>query len=373
MDFTPSEELREIRKLARRILTDVVTDDALKAHDREGHAYHQRAWQELGRSELLGVALPASLGGGEMSAVELAAVLEEVGRAAAPIPVAATLALAVEPLARSGHAAARELIAATLAEGPVVAGAWAEADSRNPLAPTTTARRDGDRVIINGTKIAVEGGTVARHFVITATLDGAPTLLLVPRDADGVTVVARRATNFAPVAELQLRDVAVPGSAVLDGAAPLIAACMDLYLLLQSAQMLGLADRALELTAEYVTRRTQFGVPIATFQAVSQRTGDCYIDVQAMRLMVQRAAWRLGTGREATREIRVARFTAAEGGHRVVSAAQHLHGGMGFDKDYPLHRYFLTMKQLEFACGGANAQLAELGRMVREQALAEIA
>ena len=123
----------------------------------------------------------------------------------------------------------------------------------------------------------------------------------------------------------------------------------------------------MRLTAEYTKTREQFDRPIATFQAVGQRAADAYIDAEAIRLTAWQAAWRLAAGLPAAAEVAVAKFWAAEGGQRVVHAAQHLHGGIGVDRDYPLHRYFLWAKQLELTLGGATAQLLRLGALLADE------
>ena len=116
----------------------------------------------------------------------------------------------------------------------------------------------------------------------------------------------------------------------------------------------GVCEQALKMTAEYTKTREQFDRPIATFQAVGQRAADAYIDTEAIRLTALQAAWRLEEGLPAAGEVAVAKFWAADGGQRVVHAAQHLHGGIGVDRDYPLHRYFLWAKELELTLGGAE-------------------
>lgn len=131
-----------------------------------------------------------------------------------------------------------------------------------------------------------------------------------------------------------------------------------------SAHLLGLAKGALKLTAQYAGTRQQFGRPIGSFQAVSQRLADGWIDLQGMEASLWQAAWRLSEGLSAEREVLIARWQAAEGCHRIVATAQHVHGGFGFDRDYPLHRYFLTAKAWELQLGGPNAVLAELGALV---------
>ena len=123
----------------------------------------------------------------------------------------------------------------------------------------------------------------------------------------------------------------------------------------------GMTEAVLALTASYAVGRQQFGQPIAAFQAVSQRTGDAYIDNEAVRLTAWQAAWRLAEGLPADEAILTAKFWAAEGGWRIVHAAHHLHGGVGVDRDYPLHRYFLAHKQLELQLGSATPTLLRLG------------
>ena len=126
----------------------------------------------------------------------------------------------------------------------------------------------------------------------------------------------------------------------------------------------GVCAAALALTAEYAKTREQFGKPIATFQAVGQRAADAYVDVEAVRLTAWQAAWRLTEGLPAAPELAVAKFWAAEGGQRVVHAAAHIHGGVGVDRDYPLHRFFLLTEQIELTLGGARQSLARLGAVL---------
>jgi acyl-CoA dehydrogenase len=123
----------------------------------------------------------------------------------------------------------------------------------------------------------------------------------------------------------------------------------------------GAAAAALALVAEYTKTREQFGKPIATFQAVGQRAADAYVDTEAIRLTAWQAAWRIDQGLPAEKEVAIAKFWAADGGQRVVHAAVHLHGGVGVDREYPLHRYFLMTKHIELTLGGATEQLLQLG------------
>ena len=139
---------------------------------------------------------------------------------------------------------------------------------------------------------------------------------------------------------------------------------LDRALLGVCALELGVAERALRITAQYTTERRQFDRPIGSFQAVQQRAADAWIDVEAIRLTAWQAAWRLAQGLPAREELLVAKFWAAEAGHRITYAAQHLHGGIGVDVDYPIHRYYLWSKALELTLGSGARQLARLGEAI---------
>jgi 3-oxocholest-4-en-26-oyl-CoA dehydrogenase beta subunit len=130
----------------------------------------------------------------------------------------------------------------------------------------------------------------------------------------------------------------------------------------------GVIERALELTAEYARSRVQFGRPIGSFQAVAQRLADAYIDAEAVRLTMWQAAWLLAAGQSGPAvdaAVATAKFWAAEAGHRVAHTAVHVHGGLGIDMTYPVHRYFTAAKHYEFALGGATAQLRRIGAVLR--------
>ena len=190
-------------------------------------------------------------------------------------------------------------------------------------------------------------------------------MFVVAADAAGLTCERQATTTGTPEAQLVLAGVRLGGDAVLgpvDEAGDRPALAVEHATVAACAVMAGLAAEAVRMTGEYTSSREQFGRPIATFQAVGQRAADAYVDAHAIRLTMLQAAWRLTAGFPADREVAIAKYWASAGGQRVVHAAQHLHGGIGVDRDYPLHRYFLLAKQLELTLGGANRQLVNLGR-----------
>jgi acyl-CoA dehydrogenase len=193
---------------------------------------------------------------------------------------------------------------------------------------------------------------------------------IVDTGADGVALTRQTTTTGRPEAIVDLDGVRVGADRLLgedaDGAAviTLITEFATTALCVQEA---GACASALDLTAEYTKTRVQFDKPIATFQAVGQRAADAYVDTEAIRLTAWQAASRLAAGLPAAAEVAVAKYWAAEGGQRVVHAATHLHGGVGVDRDYPLHRYFLLTRQIELTLGGANESLRRLGRLLAEE------
>jgi acyl-CoA dehydrogenase len=123
-------------------------------------------------------------------------------------------------------------------------------------------------------------------------------------------------------------------------------------------------EAATAQAAEYTSHREQFGRPLSTFQGAQLRAADAYIDTECIRVTTLQAAWRLDTGLSAHAEVLVAKWWAAEAGQHAVHNTQHLHGGMGADIDYPVHRYFLWGKQIEDTLGGASATLSHLGTVL---------
>jgi hypothetical protein len=198
-------------------------------------------------------------------------------------------------------------------------------------------------------------------------------LFLVDPQAAGVTLEKQILTTGEPHAKMTLDGVRVAAEDVLgepSKGASILEWLVPRAQIALCAMELGVTGRVLRMTASYTTTRQQFDRPIATFQAVAQRAADAYIDVETIRVTTWQAAWRLEQGLPASQAVSMAKYWAAEAGHRVVYAAQHLHGGMGYDLDYPLHRYYLWSKQIELTLGSASAHLARLGA---EIAGAEIA
>jgi alkylation response protein AidB-like acyl-CoA dehydrogenase len=359
MDFSFTEEQNEIQGLARQILSDKVTHERLKEIEAEPDWFDRDLWGELAKAGLVGIALPEDVGGGGFGILEACLVLQEIGRAVAPIPYLPTVVMAAMPIAQFGTAEQRKRLLPGVAEGDtVLTAALSELLNTDPMSPTTTAT-DGR---LTGTKSLVPAAHLATTVLVPARVGDGVGVFLVDPKGDGVTLERQVATTGEPVWTMALDNA--PGEQL--GGEDVLPRIVELTTAGLCMTTLGLCEQALKMTAEYTSTREQFERPLAAFQAVAQRAADAYIDTEGVRLTAWQAVWRLAEGMPAANELAVAKFWAAEGGQRVVHAAQHLHGGIGVDVDYPLHRYFLWAKECELTLGSATPQLVTLGRALAD-------
>jgi len=347
----------ELAGLSRQILTDRATPDRLAALERAGLGFDEALWADLAGAGVLAAALPDGIGDG-YGLAEQCSILIEVGRAVAPVPYLESIACGAAAIARFGTQEQIGKYAATAATGElVITVALAEPSG----SAATAADPTSDGWLLTGTKTAVPAGAGAGVFLVPARTPDGTAVFCVESADHGVTVEPQDLVTGHGAAQLQLAGVALGQDRLLGAGDEIVAWLTARATVGLCALQFGTAQRALELTADYAKTREQFGRPIGAFQAVAQRLADAYIDVEAIRLTLWQAAWRLETGLPAEAEIATAKFWAAEGGHRVAHTAVHVHGGVGIDVSHPVHRYFAAAKRQEFALGGATAQLLRLG------------
>jgi 3-oxocholest-4-en-26-oyl-CoA dehydrogenase beta subunit len=363
VDFTFTPEQDEAAELAAQILRDRATNERMTAVEADGSRFDRELWAELGAAGLLGLAVPEEYDGAGLGLVELCRVLVEVGRTVAPVPLAAHGPTA-RLLAEHGSDEQKQQWLPGAASGAVVlTAAVAEERAFAPEQPSTTAAPSADGYTVTGSKAVVQAGPYADAFLVPAsTPTGVGVFLVLPSDA-GVTVAGQTFSDLDAVARLDLDDVAVHPDrlvGVADGSVD--RRLRHLLLLAGSAEQLGICEGALALTASYAKTREQFGRPIGTFQAVSQRLADGYIDTLGQRLALWQAAWRLEEGLPADTQVAIAKLWAADAGHRIAHTTVHVHGGVGIDLDGEAHRYFTSAKRYEFLHGGATEQALRIGR-----------
>lgn len=360
MDFSQPETVGDLGGLVRTITEAVCTPERQRELDTAQHRFDRQLWSKLIDADVLSAAAPEALGGGGYGVLEQAAVLEALGRQLAAVPYLESVVLAAGALGKFGSAELQQQWGV-----PAVAG--------DKILTVALSGEMGDGPIraqagdagyrLTGTRTLVPYGPVADGILVPAETETGAAVFLISADDPGVTCTPLSTTGHGCVGHLELHGVEVGEQRLLGTEGAAVAAWLETrHTLGLSAHQLGVLDRALELTAQYAREREQFDRPIGSFQAVSARLADAYIDIKGLRLTLTQAAWRLSEDQPADVDVRSAAFWAAEAGHRVAHTTVHVHGGVGIDTDHPVHRYFLAAKQSEFALGSATGALLAIGR-----------
>lgn len=346
MDFTLTEEQDDLRGLAERVFADRATPTRVEQVEATAERFDRDLWRELAATGLLGVALPESADGLGLGLVELALVCEQLGRTVAPVPYVWTT-VAAATVAAYGSAEQRERLLPGVGRGETVLAI---------ALPQSAAgvRVDGGR--LTGTLVGVPWAHVAAAVLVPV----GDSLYAVDPAGAGVSAQPGVATSREVAVELSLdgtpaEPVGGPGAADW---------LWQRLVVALAAVQAGVTDAAVRMAADYTSTREQFGKPLSSFQGVSHKAADAFIDASAIRATMLQAAWRLDQDDDATVQVLTAAWWAAEAGQHCVHLTQHIHGGIGADITYPVHRYFLWAKQIELMLGGASALLARLGNVL---------
>ncbi|TWS21307.1 acyl-CoA dehydrogenase [Tsukamurella asaccharolytica] len=366
MDFRPDENQVAVAGLAADVLGHAAARDTRGADGEDGW---RATWADLARADLLGLSAPESLGGAGLGAEEVAALLTEAGRLAIAAPVLPALALGILPVATHGTPGQREqLLPSALTGDELIVGALNEAGDAVPVAPSTRAVRTASGWSLTGRKVAVGYAQHAAHLLVSAATDDGAAVFVVPAAAAGVTVAPSPTSTGAPEGTVELAGVEVPADAVLgdstDGTvAQFVREC---GLAGAAAVADGALAGALALTVDHLRKREQFGRPLGAFQAVAQQIADVYIASRTLHLAALSATWRVGTGSPADEATALAAHWLAAEAPSAVRTCHHLHGGIGVDATYPLHRFYSTIKDLARFVGGVPQTVRALATAHRD-------
>jgi 3-oxo-4-pregnene-20-carboxyl-CoA dehydrogenase alpha subunit len=313
------------------------------------------SWQALVDGGITALPVPERLGGDGVGLPEVATVLTEVGRHGAITPALATLGLAVVPLLDLASDEQQDRFLAGVAKGGVLTAALNEPGAALPDRPATAFA--GGR--LSGTKIGVGYAEQADWMLVTAD----STVVVVSPKTDGMQLVRTPTSNGSEEYAVTFDDVAVPDSDVLTDAAP--HRVNRLALAAIGAYAEGLVAGALRLTADYVANRKQFGKPLSTFQTVAAQLAEVYIASRTIDLAAKSVIWQLSEeGRppaDAEADLDLLGYWVTSQAPPVMQICHHLHGGMGMDVTYPMHRYYSTIKDLTRLLGGPSHRLDLLG------------
>ncbi|NKZ05993.1 acyl-CoA dehydrogenase family protein [Actinomadura latina] len=368
MDFNLDETQQEIKGLAAGVLGREAAQERLEAFEKSGAPYDEAAWKALAQAGLLGIVLPEDAGGAGLGPVELAVILREVGLRTAPVPVYASLALAAVPIAAHGTAEQRALLAPLAAGATVLTGAYREIGPAGEIA--TTARKGGDGYVLNGVKTFVPYAREASRILVPARVEGEGVGVFLVEPA-AATIIKQPSATSESLSRVELGDTRVGPGALLGGTAD--GAAWDTLRRSAVAGAVaissGVIEGALELTKEYTKTREQFDRALAQFQAVTMQISDVYIAKRALDVAVWAGVWRLAQGAADAEELlTIASVNACDPVIKALYTCQHLHGGIGLDVTYPLHRYFAWGKHCGHLLGGAEDRLDALGALIAQEA-----
>jgi len=372
MDFSLTEEQQALQNLARQILQDQTSNEHLREIEAGEDRFDADLWRDLARAGLLGIGISEGCGGMDLGYASLCLLVEEVGRSVAPVPVVPALVCAALPIDRFGSVEQKQRLLPALVHGEsLLSAALIEPLNEDPERPLSTAKvDDGGAFLLSGIKTCVPFANRAQRILLAARQEGGIGLFLLDPNTEGVRLARQQSTAGEPQFEITLDAARVASEDVLAGpedAARVLHWIVQRTAAANCAMAVGVFDRMTRMTAEYTAEREQFGVKIATFQAVGQRAADCYIDTECARLVSQQAVSLLNQERSAEEEVTIAQMWVGDVGHRVSHAAQHLHGGIGVDRDYPLFRYCLWAKQLELSLGSTARLTAKLGEGIARE------
>jgi 3-oxocholest-4-en-26-oyl-CoA dehydrogenase beta subunit len=370
VDFDLTDTQLAVRALAADVFGRHADPARLAEVEAGPERFDRMLWQRLAASGVLGLTVPEDHGGGGLDLPAFVLALIEQGRRVPLVPLWETVILGALPVARFGSEKQQARWLPAVADGSAVLTA--------ALEPGTIRAERRSAWSLTGSCPAVPAAHLAAAVVVPATLDdGTRRLFLVETGQRGAAWRSFERTDRALAADLTLAGAAaelLPGPAAVSpvtigpaatgpGTDPCEWLRQRAWVGLAALQ-LGVSQESVSRVAAYTSERHQFGVPLATFQAVAHQAANCHIDTQAMEVTFWDAVWRLEAGRPAAAAVHVARWWAADAGDRVARVVQHLHGGLGADITYPIHRYFLWSSQLGNTLGSASWHLDQIGEEI---------
>jgi acyl-CoA dehydrogenase len=356
MNFDLAEEHNEIAELAARILDDHLDMEVLKEIETSEEWFDRELWKKFVSSGLTGVTLKEDVGGAGLDILALVCLLRSQGQHVAPIPLLPTLVAAMT-VDKFGTENQRNSLLPGVVNGSELLTFASQEFLNDQFMEPTTFYKDG---FITGKKIVVEYADHANSALVTALTDDGPVICIVDLQDSNIVMRKTNSTRGEPLWELSFKDT--PAEKL--GGAESVAWLFQILLVSLCAVQLGVTETALKMTASYTSEREQFGKPLATFQAVTQRLADQFINVGGIRLTTFSAAWRLSVDLDALEDILIAKWWSSERATEVAHATQHCHGGMGVSKDYPLHRYTLWNKHITTSLGAGTQTLRSLGYLL---------
>jgi alkylation response protein AidB-like acyl-CoA dehydrogenase len=365
MDLALSEEQEMLKKTARDFLTDKLPKTVVREIEESGLGYSPELWKEMAKLGWMGLVLPEKYGGSGMSFLDLAVLIEEMGRACLPGPFFSTVVLGGLTILDIGTKEQKKEYLPKIAQGEAIftlaltePSAKYEADSIE-----VRAVADQDDYILNGTKLFVPDANVADYMLVVArTGDGTKpedgiTIFIVDAKSPGISTTVLETVANDKLSEVVFDQVRVPSRNILgqlDQGWSHVQKIIDRAALAKCCEMLGGAQKVLEMTINYAKERVQFGHPIGSFQAIQHHCARMVTDVDGSRLSTYQAARMLSGGLPCAKEVAIAKAWTSEAYERVITLAHQIHGAIGFTLDHDLHYYTRRAKVAKVIFGDAD-------------------
>src|SRR3972149_4669534 len=363
LDF--SEEQLMLRDSAREFLTRKLPKKTVRELEESETGHSTEIWKEMAGLGWMGLALPEKHGGAGMTFLDLAVLLEEMGRACLPGPFFSTVVLGALPILDLGSEEQKERYLPGIAGGDLLLTLALTEDSARYDASgiQVTARADGDGYTLNGVKLFVPDAHIADHMLCVARTNEAAkpedgvTMFIVDARSPGVSCTVLKTIDNEKLCEVVLDNVKVPQDNILgelDRGWPGVERTLQRAAVAKCCDMAGSLQRVFEMTVAYAKERMVSAGPIGAFQAVQHHCANMAIDVNGTMLSAYQAAWKLSEGLPCAWEVAVAKAWASQACPRVIALAHQIHGAIGTTMDHDLHYYTRRTKAAESAFGDAD-------------------
>jgi alkylation response protein AidB-like acyl-CoA dehydrogenase len=364
MDYKLSEEQEMLKTMARDFMTDKFPKSDLKQIIATEEGYSPAIWKEMADLGWMGLVIPEEYGGTGMSVVDLAILLQEMGRGCNPGPFFATVVLGAMTIMDAGTEEQKQEYLPKIASGEAIfTYATLEGSTNdNPACSETAAVADGDDYVISGTTVFVPWANVADYIICAARTDkdGEPfagvTLFIVDTKSEGIKTTVLKTMDESKLCEVVFDKVRVPAGNILGGlnGGSVMGKIGARATALTCCDMLGTLEAVLDMTVQYAKDRQQFSQPIGKFQIIQHYCANMATDIDGLKFVTYRAAWTLNEGEPANIETAVARAWAIEAAERVTALAHQIHGAIGCTEDHDLQYYTKRVKVASCAYGDAD-------------------
>lgn len=356
MDFSLSDDQRAIAEMADSVFRDYCTDERMREADLAGEPFMQPLWQTCIETGLHALAIPEAFGGSGMGFTDLHCVLRAQGSGLGLVPLWQHQLVAA-CLAEYATDSQRELVEQAAA-GSVLLSFSLQGLAASRGLGLRLGEQDG-RLLLQGQANAVDVAAQADQLLLVASTADGPRLVLLDTRSEGVELIAGVANHGLAVADVQCRNVLIDATQLLPVAA--LPWLEQRAIAAVAAVQLGVSEEQVRRTVEYVNQREQFGRAIGTFQAVQMSMADCHIAIEGLRTSLYQLCYRLDNGLSSDSEAFATRYLCTEAAHLIGHKAQHVHGGIGVDLTYPIHRFLYWSRYLSLVLGGSAATLERLG------------